>query len=128
MPIWSPIKDGVIAFCYDLDVFGHGDTEGEALEDLRNTISDLFFELENNKKDLGSFLRKYGTIFPVLWKRKRLLFEAKGGSSNFLKTGNGNQEGEGYISFSKMKGKIILGSKVPHKRGELKGKLSYFIR
>ncbi len=51
-------KDGVIAFCYDLDVFGHGDTEGEALEDLRKTISDLYFELVSNKKDLGPFPQK----------------------------------------------------------------------
>jgi hypothetical protein len=47
--------EDVIAFCYDLDVLGHGDTESEALEDLRRTISDLYFELESNKDKLGPF-------------------------------------------------------------------------
>lgn len=51
-------EEGVIAFCYDLDIFGHGDTEGEALEDLRKTVSDLYFELEGNRNELGPFPKK----------------------------------------------------------------------
>jgi len=51
-------SEGVIAYCYDVDVFGQGDTEGEALEDLRKTISDLYSELEINKDKLGPFPEK----------------------------------------------------------------------
>ncbi len=46
-------SEGVIAYCYDVDVFGNGETESEALEDLRKTISDLYSELESNKDNLG---------------------------------------------------------------------------
>ena len=47
--------DGVqiIATAYDLDVFGYGETEGEALDDLRRTITDLYFTLKDNAKTLG---------------------------------------------------------------------------
>jgi len=38
------------------------------------------------------------------------------------------REGRDTLAFFKLEGKIILWSKVPHKKGELKGKLSYFIR
>jgi hypothetical protein len=38
------------------------------------------------------------------------------------------REGRDTLAFFKWEGKIILWSKVPHKRGELKGKLKYFIR
>lgn len=48
----------VITYCYDVDVFGHGETESEALEDLRKTISDLYFELECNKNNLGPYPEK----------------------------------------------------------------------
>jgi hypothetical protein len=51
-------REQVIAYCYDLDVFGYGDTESEALEDLRRTIKDLYFELEENKEKLGPFPKK----------------------------------------------------------------------
>ncbi len=51
-------SDGVIAYCYDIDVFGHGETESEALEDLRKTINDLYFELESNKDQLGVLPQK----------------------------------------------------------------------
>lgn len=38
------------------------------------------------------------------------------------------REGRDTLAFLKWKGKIILWSKVPHKKGELKGKLGFFIR
>jgi len=38
------------------------------------------------------------------------------------------REGRDTLVFFRWKGNVILWSKVPHKRGELKGKLSYFIR
>jgi hypothetical protein len=47
-----------IAFCHDLEVFGYGDTEGEALSDLRETIADLYFELSENCQKLGPFPQK----------------------------------------------------------------------
>jgi len=42
----------VIAYAYDLDVFGYGDTENEALNDLRRTIIDLFEELREEQDHL----------------------------------------------------------------------------
>jgi len=66
-------EDGVIVFCYDLDIFGHGDTEGEALEDLRKTISDLFFELENNKGNIGPFPEKiWGYLSGIVEKKEAI--------------------------------------------------------
>jgi len=38
------------------------------------------------------------------------------------------REGRDTLAFFRWKGNVILWSKVPHKRGELKGKLSYLIR
>ncbi len=38
------------------------------------------------------------------------------------------REGRDTVAFLKWESKIILWSKVPHKKGELKGKLGYFIR
>lgn len=38
------------------------------------------------------------------------------------------REGRDTLAFFRLKGNVILWSKVPQKRGELKGKLSYFIR
>jgi len=64
-------EEGVIAFCYDLDIFGHGDTEGEALEDLRKTISDLFLELESNKDNMGPFPEKiWGYLSGIVDKKE----------------------------------------------------------
>lgn len=51
-------KDQTIAFCYDLDIFGYGETEGEALEDLRKSINDLYYELKENRKVLGLLAKK----------------------------------------------------------------------
>ena len=58
-------SEGVIAYCYDVDVFGQGDTEGEALEDLRKTISDLYSELEISKDKLGPFPEKICEVLPL---------------------------------------------------------------
>ncbi|MFQ6044064.1 MAG: hypothetical protein ACE5PV_24685 [Candidatus Poribacteria bacterium] len=38
------------------------------------------------------------------------------------------REGRDTIAKFRYKGKVIVRTKVPHKRGELKGKLPYFIR
>ena len=43
----------VIASSADLEVFGYGETEAEALEDLRRTICDLYVELQERPRDLG---------------------------------------------------------------------------
>jgi len=48
----------MIAFCYDLDVFGYGDTETEALQDLRQTAADLYFALRDNRNELGPLPEK----------------------------------------------------------------------
>jgi hypothetical protein len=43
----------VVASAYDLDLFGYGETEGEALDDLRHTIVDLYLTLRENVTALG---------------------------------------------------------------------------
>jgi hypothetical protein len=45
-----------IAYSSDLDIFGCGETEYEAIEDLRQSIVDLYFDLREEK--LGSDLKK----------------------------------------------------------------------
>lgn len=65
-------KEEVVAFCYDLDIFGYGETETEALEDLRKTILDLYYELKENKDNLG--------ILPErVWNYFSSIVEEKGG-------------------------------------------------
>jgi hypothetical protein len=56
-PIAISLEDDgaqVIASAYDLDLFGYGETEGEALDDLRRTIVDLYFTLRENVSSLGA--------------------------------------------------------------------------
>ena len=48
----------VIAYSYDLDLFGYGETESEALNNLRQTIVDLYLELRENKNNLDINARK----------------------------------------------------------------------
>lgn len=48
----------VIAIAYDLDLFGYGETEMEALDDLRHTIVDLYLTLKENKDTLGAGAQK----------------------------------------------------------------------
>jgi len=48
----------VLAYSYDLDVFGYGETESEALNDLRQTIVDLYLELRENKNNLDINAKK----------------------------------------------------------------------
>ena len=55
-PIAVSLEDDgvqVIATAYDLDLFGYGETEGEALDDLRHTIVDLYLTLRENVNALG---------------------------------------------------------------------------
>jgi hypothetical protein len=51
-------KEEVVAFCYDLEIFGYGETETEALEDLRKTVLDLYYELKENKDNLGTLPKR----------------------------------------------------------------------
>lgn len=46
----------------------------------------------------------------------------------FEKLGMEIREGRDTLAFFKLEGHVILWTKVPHGKGELKGKLSYFIR
>jgi len=43
----------VIACAPDLDLFGYGDTENEALDDLRHTVADLYYALKEERASLG---------------------------------------------------------------------------
>jgi len=43
----------VIACAPDLDLFGYGDTENEALDDLRRTVADLYYTLKEEHASLG---------------------------------------------------------------------------
>ena len=45
-----------IAYAPDLDIYGCGETEYEAIEDLRQSIVDLYFDLKAEK--LGGDLKK----------------------------------------------------------------------
>ncbi len=42
----------VVAYAYDLNLFGYGDTELAALGDLRRTVADLYFELQEAQDHL----------------------------------------------------------------------------
>jgi len=56
-PIAISLEDDgaqVIASAYDLELFGYGETEGEALDDLRHTIVDLYLTLRENINTLGA--------------------------------------------------------------------------
>jgi hypothetical protein len=55
-PIAVSLEDDgaqVIASAYDLDLFGYGETEGEALDDLRRTIVHLYRALRDDADALG---------------------------------------------------------------------------
>ncbi len=43
----------VVAYAYDLNLFGYGDTELAALSDLRRTVTDLYFELRDAQEHLA---------------------------------------------------------------------------
>ena len=47
----------VVASNVDLDVFGYGDTEAEALQDLRDIIVETYFDLKANRDQLASHLQ-----------------------------------------------------------------------
>jgi len=50
-------EDQVIAYAHDLDVFGYGENESEALDDLRRTVVDLYLELQEHSHDLADAAR-----------------------------------------------------------------------
>ncbi|MGQ9625639.1 MAG: hypothetical protein ACUVV0_01875 [Anaerolineae bacterium] len=52
----------VIAVAYDLDVFGYGETEMEALDDLRRTIVDLYLTLKERESNV---LKDKGLLPPT---------------------------------------------------------------
>jgi hypothetical protein len=51
----SLVHDGMqsIAAAYDLDMFGYGDSDSEALDDLRRSVVDLYATLKDNSASLG---------------------------------------------------------------------------
>jgi hypothetical protein len=56
-PIAVSLEDDgaqIIASAYDLELFGYGETEGEALDDLRHTIVDLYLTLRENANTLSA--------------------------------------------------------------------------
>lgn len=55
-----PEEDSFIARFPPVDVFGEGETDYEALEDLKNTILDLFEELsDSDPNELGDTLKSH---------------------------------------------------------------------
>lgn len=50
---YDPDAAQVVAFAYDLDLFGYGETELAALSDLRRTLVDLYLELRENQDHLA---------------------------------------------------------------------------
>lgn len=66
-------KEEVIALCYDIDLFGYGETEVEALEDLRSTIEDLYYELKENESNLGILPQRiWGYLSSIIEEKKGL--------------------------------------------------------
>lgn len=57
-------EDGYAAVVQDLDEYGLGDTQAEALSDLGNTLQELYFSLERDEARLSSDLLS-------LWTRLR---------------------------------------------------------
>ncbi len=51
---YEPDAAQVVAYAYDLDIFGYGETDLAALSDLRRTISDLYLELRENQDHLAA--------------------------------------------------------------------------
>lgn len=49
--------DIVVASNVDLDTFGYGDTEAEALDDLRAVIVETCFDLKSDQANLGPHLQ-----------------------------------------------------------------------
>jgi hypothetical protein len=59
-PIYVTLEeqDGVVvASNADLDLFGYGDTEAEALQDLREVISETYFDLKSEQGNLSKHLQ-----------------------------------------------------------------------
>jgi predicted RNase H-like HicB family nuclease len=59
-PLYITIEEEagtVVASNVDLDVFGYGDTEAEALQDLREVIVETYFDLKANQNNLGPYLQ-----------------------------------------------------------------------
>ena len=51
-------EEQVIAYAPDLEIFGEGDDLGEALEDLRESIIELYHDLAGHVGRLGNDLEK----------------------------------------------------------------------
>lgn len=49
--------DLVVASNADLDVFGYGDTEAEALQDLRDVIVETYLDLKTEQGNLGPYMQ-----------------------------------------------------------------------
>ncbi len=49
---YDPEAVQVVAYAYDLNLFGYGETELAALSDLRQTVADLYFELREAQEHL----------------------------------------------------------------------------
>jgi len=49
---FDPDSVQTVAYAYDLNLFGYGETELAALSDLRRTVSDLYFELRDAQEHL----------------------------------------------------------------------------
>jgi hypothetical protein len=62
--------DQVTAYAHDLEVFGYGETEIEALSDLRRTVCDLYFELAEHHKSLEGEARS-------IWKYLSQIIEGR---------------------------------------------------
>jgi hypothetical protein len=59
-PLYVTIEqedDTIVANNADLDVFGYGATETEALQDLREIIVETYFDLKRDSDRLGAHLR-----------------------------------------------------------------------
>ncbi|MFC1699986.1 hypothetical protein ACFL1I_08565, partial [Candidatus Omnitrophota bacterium] len=52
-------KNKVIATCYDIDMYGSGDSEEEAIDDLCEVITEYYESLEEDEGKLGPLPQKH---------------------------------------------------------------------
>ncbi|MDI6787948.1 MAG: hypothetical protein QME51_06215 [Planctomycetota bacterium] len=54
LPVTISEEDNLyVVTSYDLNLFGYGETEDEAIQDLCETIVEYYEDIENNKENLG---------------------------------------------------------------------------
>ena len=72
---WTVEDDQVVAEATELNEYGEGDTIEEAIKDLQASISELFFELDEERDRLGADLQR---VYETLTRKLRRVDAANG--------------------------------------------------